>query len=255
MRKGSRLQRASGAARRALRAAASSVKTAALIASLWLAFSVADAEAWALAVLTLGSFVSGAGASANGVRFSEPTAVETSGAQASAAAGACVPSTERRDVGLLDFISSSWKYLTRPSEQTPWGRAIGIGDRPPGSTGLLEFATRSLKTPVFTGLLKPPGGGGRMPYGYGSGSFVGGGGGGSLNDILSSVRNLTGGGSYFASPGAGTPGMQGPYHRRRRRGGITARDLASFRRVANLIRRYSAPVRHMRTHPRRGFRR
>jgi len=37
--------------------------------------------------------------------------------------------------------------------------------------------------------------------------------------------------------------------RRRRRGGITSRDLRSFKRVANLIRKYAAPVRHMRTHP------
>lgn len=34
--------------------------------------------------------------------------------------------------------------------------------------------------------------------------------------------------------------------RRRRGRGITARDLRSFRRVANLIHKYAAPVRHMR---------
>lgn len=39
------------------------------------------------------------------------------------------------------------------------------------------------------------------------------------------------------------------YRPRRRRRGITARDLQSFRRVANLIKRYAAPVRHMRTKP------
>lgn len=43
----------------------------------------------------------------------------------------------------------------------------------------------------------------------------------------------------------------GGYAPRRRRRGITARDLASFRRVANLIRKYSAPVRHFRKHPKR----
>lgn len=45
------------------------------------------------------------------------------------------------------------------------------------------------------------------------------------------------------------------YAPRRRRGrGITAHDLRSFRRVANLIRKYAAPVRHFRTHPKRGSR-
>ncbi len=43
-----------------------------------------------------------------------------------------------------------------------------------------------------------------------------------------------------------------PIPRRRRRKGITSRDLSSFRRVANLIRHYSAPVHRMRhTTPRR----
>ena len=39
--------------------------------------------------------------------------------------------------------------------------------------------------------------------------------------------------------------------RRRRRRGITRRDLASYRRVANLIRKYAAPVRHFRKKPKR----
>lgn len=39
--------------------------------------------------------------------------------------------------------------------------------------------------------------------------------------------------------------------RRRRRRGITPTDLKSFRRVANLIRSYSAPVRRMRACPTR----
>lgn len=38
-----------------------------------------------------------------------------------------------------------------------------------------------------------------------------------------------------------------PIPRRRRRRGITPRDLQSFRRVANLIKCYSAPVHRMRT--------
>jgi len=38
-----------------------------------------------------------------------------------------------------------------------------------------------------------------------------------------------------------------PIPRRRRRRGITPKDLSSFRRVANLIKAYSAPVRHTRT--------
>lgn len=53
--------------------------------------------------------------------------------------------------------------------------------------------------------------------------------------------------------GGGTVAAGGRRHHRRGRG-ITARDLRSFRRVANLIRTYAAPVRHFRTHPkRRGF--
>lgn len=47
------------------------------------------------------------------------------------------------------------------------------------------------------------------------------------------------------------PDEYGPPRRSRGRG-ITARDLRSFRRVANLIRKYAAPVRHFRTHPKRG---
>lgn len=45
------------------------------------------------------------------------------------------------------------------------------------------------------------------------------------------------------------PDEGGGYRPRRRGRGITARDLRSFRRVANLIRKYAAPVRHFRTHP------
>ncbi len=41
-----------------------------------------------------------------------------------------------------------------------------------------------------------------------------------------------------------------PIPKRRRRRGITPRDLHSFRRVANLIKAYSGPVHHMRTKPR-----
>lgn len=50
------------------------------------------------------------------------------------------------------------------------------------------------------------------------------------------------------------PGDFGTPAPRRRRRGITARDLASFRRVANLIRKYAAPVRHFRKHPNRSGR-
>jgi len=46
---------------------------------------------------------------------------------------------------------------------------------------------------------------------------------------------------------AGLPDVEA--YRPRRRRGITARDLASFRRVANLIKRYSRPVRSFRTRP------
>lgn len=42
-------------------------------------------------------------------------------------------------------------------------------------------------------------------------------------------------------------GGQLPRIKRRRRRGITPKDLQSFRRVANLIKAYSAPVRRMRT--------
>jgi len=49
-------------------------------------------------------------------------------------------------------------------------------------------------------------------------------------------------GPGFAVPAAGGE----PGYRPRRRRGITAHDLASFRRVANLIRKYAAPVRHFR---------
>lgn len=42
-----------------------------------------------------------------------------------------------------------------------------------------------------------------------------------------------------------------PVPRRRRRRGITARDLASFRRVANLVDHYAKPVHHMRNIKRR----
>lgn len=51
--------------------------------------------------------------------------------------------------------------------------------------------------------------------------------------------------------GGGAGGGGGGYRRHRRGRGITARDLRSFRRVANLIRTYAAPVRHFRTHPKR----
>jgi len=44
------------------------------------------------------------------------------------------------------------------------------------------------------------------------------------------------------------PDEYGPPRRRRGRG-ITAHDLRSFRRVANLIRKYAAPVRHFKKHP------
>lgn len=42
-----------------------------------------------------------------------------------------------------------------------------------------------------------------------------------------------------------------PIPRRRRGRGISPRDLRSFRRVANLIKHYAAPVHRMRTHTRR----
>lgn len=50
------------------------------------------------------------------------------------------------------------------------------------------------------------------------------------------------------------PDEYGAAPRRRRGRGITARDLRSFRRVANLIRKYAAPVRHFRKHPKGGTR-
>ena len=51
-------------------------------------------------------------------------------------------------------------------------------------------------------------------------------------------------------PGLAIPGPGDvEVYRPRRRRGITARDLSSFRRVANLIKRYSRPVRSFRTRP------
>lgn len=55
----------------------------------------------------------------------------------------------------------------------------------------------------------------------------------------------------FGSSGFGGDDGNG-YRPRRRRSGISGKDLRSFRKVANLIRRYAAPVRHFRTSPKRG---
>lgn len=60
---------------------------------------------------------------------------------------------------------------------------------------------------------------------------------------------------YGLAPGFGPQGPPSAFggdlevYRPRRRRGITARDLASFRRVANLIKRYSRLVRSFRTRP------
>lgn len=78
-------------------------------------------------------------------------------------------------------------------------------------------------------------------------------------DVLSSITGRRRGGapsSQFMAMGQPAygppaPSMGGGVYRRRRRGGISSRDLRSFRRVANLIRKYAAPVRHFRTKPRR----
>jgi len=87
-------------------------------------------------------------------------------------------------------------------------------------------------------------------------------------DILGSLRSRRGGGGMAAAPSMGFMGVPQPGGggaravrvdefgnpiRRRRRRGITAGDLRSFRRVANLIRAYAAPVRHFRTRPKRRF--
>ena len=121
-----------------------------------------------------------------------------------------------------------------------------------------KIAPETQQLPML-GVVEPPGGKvmGQINWGDMAAQGVG-----ILSSVLGGRRSRGGGGGMAAGlVGPPSPGMLGLapaagelMPRRKRRRGITARDLRSFRRVANLIRTYAAPVRHFRTHPkRRGF--
>ncbi len=117
---------------------------------------------------------------------------------------------------------------------------------------------------IRTGGLPPLPGGGMRTAAGGKGGGIGGFTGATLGALGAAGRGVAGIARGAASMCAKYPAWcvavggvaavanlmhsgQLPVPRRRRRRGITPKDLQSFRRVANLVKHYSGPVRHMRT--------
>jgi len=70
--------------------------------------------------------------------------------------------------------------------------------------------------------------------------------GGSGVPILPTLSSVALGGAGAAAGGAVASLFGTTHKRRRRRKGITAKDLNSFKRVAKLVDKYAKPVHHMR---------
>lgn len=110
------------------------------------------------------------------------------------------------------------------------------------------------KTSIPTLKTLPGGGGGALPPLIGGAVSMAGSAGRALGNVGRAAANMC---ARYPAWCAGVGGVAAiatlmhngtlPVPRRRRRKGITPRDLQSFRRVANLVKQYSAPVRHMRT--------